>query len=144
MRLLLAAVFIYAGFQKVGHPLLFAEEIRMYRILDIGPPLYITAIILPWIEIFCGVALVTGFFLRGSALVLACLNLVFLIFVSKRTVQVMSEEALGFIKVYFDCGCGFGETFAWKKLLEDAIFLVFSCVLITAPGHRYTLTRSRR
>jgi hypothetical protein len=50
MRLVLAAVFIYAAAQKIGHPLQFADEIRMYRILDIGPPLYIASVVLPWIE----------------------------------------------------------------------------------------------
>jgi uncharacterized membrane protein YphA (DoxX/SURF4 family) len=144
MRLVLAAVFIYAAVQKIGHPLEFADEIRMYRILDIGPPLYIVSIVLPWVELFCGIALVTGIFLRGSALILAAFNIVFLIAVSIRTAQVMSEESIGFMKVYFDCGCGFGETYAWKKLLEDIVFLVFSCVLLAAPAYRFVLQRARR
>ena len=144
MRLVLAAMFIYAALQKIGHPLQFSDEIRMYHILDIGSPLYITAIVLPWIELFCGISLVTGVFIRGSALILAVLNLVFLVFVSIRTVQVMNDEGIGIMKVYFDCGCGFGETYAWKKLLEDTLLCVFSLVLVMAPKHRFTIVRSRR
>ena len=125
MRLILAAVFIYAAVQKIGRPLQFADEIRMYHILDIGPPLYIVSIVLPWIELFCGISLITGCFLRGSALILVVFNVVFLIAVTVRTAQVMNEGSIKFLKVYFDCGCGFGETYAWKKLLEDFIFLVF-------------------
>ena len=144
MRLVLAAVFIYAAVQKIGRPLQFADEIRMYRILDIGPPLYIVSIVLPWIELFCGISLITGLFLRGSALIIVVFNVVFLIAVFVRTAQVMSEENITFLKVFFDCGCGFGETYAWKKLLEDFVFLVFSCVLLIAPVYGYVLQRTRR
>jgi putative oxidoreductase len=144
LRLALAAVFIYAGLQKIGRPLAFADEIRMYHILDIGPLLYIMAITLPWIELLCGLSLVTGIFMRGSALILLALNVVFLVAVSLRTVGIMSEEGIGFTSVYFDCGCGFGTTYAWKKLLEDAAFFLFSVVILFVPEYRFVLTVSRR
>ena len=35
-RLILAGIFIYAGFQKFGKPLMFADEIRMYGVLERG------------------------------------------------------------------------------------------------------------
>ncbi|UCF05785.1 MAG: DoxX family membrane protein [bacterium] len=143
-RLLLAAVFVYAAVQKIGKPLAFADEIRMYHILDIGPPLYIMAIALPWIELLCGVSLVTGIFLRGSALILLALNTVFLVAVSFRTAGVMEMEGIPFMQVFFDCGCGFGETFAWKKLLEDSIFFLLSLALLVAPGYRFILSPARR
>ena len=144
LRLVLAAVFLYAAFQKIGKPLAFADEIRMYRIVDIGPPLYIMAIALPWIEFLCGLSLLTGLFMRGSALVLLGFNAVFLVAVSMRTVGIMSEEGIGFMSVYFDCGCGFGETHAWKKLLEDTAFFLFSLVILVKPEYRYVLCISRR
>jgi putative oxidoreductase len=144
LRLVLAAVFIYAAFQKIGKPLAFADEIRMYRILDIGPPLYIMAITLPWIELLCGISLLTGLFMRGSALVLLVLNAVFLVAVTTRTIVIMGEEGIEFLKVYFDCGCGFGATHAWKKLLEDLIFMIFSVAIILAPRYRFVLNLSRR
>lgn len=143
-RILLAAVFIYAGIQKIGSPLAFADEIRMYKILDLGPPLYIMAIALPWIELACGLALLSGFLLRGSALILLALNAVFLLAVSVRTIAVMGEEGLGFWKVYFDCGCGFGETYAWRKILEDAVFLLLSLAILSAPLHRFKAGFSKK
>jgi putative oxidoreductase len=144
LRLILAAVFIYAAAQKIGKPLAFADEIRMYRILDIGPMLYIMAIALPWIELFCGLSLITGLLVRGSALILFALNAVFLVAVSIRTVAIMGEEGIGFMSVYFDCGCGFGATYAWKKLLEDTLFLIFSLVILLKPDYRFVLKISRR
>lgn len=143
-RLILAAIFIYAAVQKIGRPLAFADEIRMYRILDIGPLLYISAIALPWIELLCGISLVTGFFLRGSAFILLVLNAVFLVAVSFRAAGVMRSEGIPFMQVFFDCGCGFGETFAWKKLLEDSLFFLLSLALILAPAYRFVFSPARR
>lgn len=144
LRLVLAAVFIYAALQKIGKPLAFADEIRMYRILDIGPPLYIVAIMLPWLELLCGLSLLTGILMRGSALTLLAFNAVFLVAVSIRTVGIMGEEGIGFMTVYFDCGCGFGATHAWKKLLENAAFFLFSLVILLKPEYRFVLGISRR
>ena len=143
-RLVLAAVFIYAAGQKIGKPLAFADEIRMYRILDIGPPLYIMAITLPWIELLCGLSLLTGILMRGSALILFLFNAVFLVAVSTRTVGILGSEGIGFMSVYFDCGCGFGATHAWKKLLEDAIFFLLSLAILLKPDYRFVLRISRR
>lgn len=144
LRLVLAAVFIYAALQKIGKPLAFADEIRMYQILDIGPMLYMMAITLPWIELFCGLSLLTGLLMRGSALILFVFNAVFLVAVSIRTAGIMGEEGIGFMSVYFDCGCGFGATHAWKKLLEDSAFLLFSLVILLKPEYRFVLCISRR
>ncbi len=143
-RVVLAAVFIYAAMQKIGRPLAFADEIRMYRIVGIGPPLYIMAITLPWIELLCGLSLLTGVLMRGSALILLAFNAVFIVAVSIRTMGIMGEEGVGFMSVYFDCGCGFGATHAWKKLLEDTIFFLFSLVILLKPDYRFVLRISRR
>jgi len=144
LRLILAAVFIYAALQKIGKPLAFADEIRMYRILDLGPLLYIMAIVLPWIELFCGLSLLTGLLMRGSALILFVFNAVFLVAVSIRTAGIMGDEGIGFMSVYFDCGCGFGATHAWKKLIEDTAFFLFSLVILLEPEYRFVLNISRR
>jgi putative oxidoreductase len=142
-RLFLAAVFIYAAVQKIGKPLAFADEIHSYSVVDYGAPLYTMAVVLPWLELLCGLSLVTGVFVRGSALVLLALNAMFLVVIAKRTVSAV-HGGTPFGKVYFDCGCGFGATYAWKKLFEDAIYFILSMILLFAPGHRFTLSRSRR
>jgi uncharacterized membrane protein YphA (DoxX/SURF4 family) len=143
-RLVLAAVFVYAAAQKIGKPLAFADEIKMYGILDIGPLLYITAVVLPWVELLCGISLVTGIFMRGTALILLVLNGVFLVAVSIRTGAIMKADDIPFMKVYYDCGCGFGATYAWKKLAEDVVFLFFSLMLLLAPAYRFVLIPLRR
>jgi uncharacterized membrane protein YphA (DoxX/SURF4 family) len=142
-RLILAAVFIYAAFQKMGKPLMFASEIEMYGLIKFGPLLYIIAIILPWIELVCGLALLTGLFMRGSALILAVLNLVFIVVIAYRTVGIMSAEGTPLSQVYFDCGCGFGATYAWKKLIENAFLIAFAVAILVSPSYRYVIGRRK-
>jgi putative oxidoreductase len=138
-RLFLAAIFIYAAVQKIGKPLAFADEIRSYSVIDYGPPLYIMAVVLPWLELVCGLSLATGLFVRGSALILLGLSAMFLAVVAKKTAGFV-HDGMPFMKVFFDCGCGFGATFAWKKLLEDAVYLLVAAALLFAPLHRFTLS----
>jgi len=142
-RLVLAAVFIYAAVQKIGRPLAFADEIHTYGVVDYGIPLYLMAVVLPWLELLSGLSLATGLFVRGSALALSCLNAMFIIVITKRTVGYVNDGT-PFMKVYFDCGCGFGAVFAWKKLLEDGLYLIMSAALVAAPLHRFTLFSRRR
>lgn len=143
MRLILAAVFIYAAVHKIGKPLAFAEEIHTYGVVGYGAPLYVMAVVLPWLELLCGLSLVAGVWLRGAALILLGLNGMFLVVIAWRTVgNVRAGTPL--FDVYFDCGCGFGATYAWKKLLEDAAWLVFSAALLSASVHRFTLSIKRR
>jgi putative oxidoreductase len=143
LRVIVAAVFIYAALQKIGRPLMFADEIEMYRVLDHGPLLYLAAIILPWVELLCGFALLTGIFMRGSALILSAMNLVFIIVIAYRTAGIMSSEGTPLREVFFDCGCGFGPTYAWKKLIEDAVLLGFSVLILFSPGYRFVIGKNR-
>lgn len=143
-RLLLAATFIYAALQKLGRPLLFAAEIEMYEALGTGPVLYLAAIVLPWIELFCGIALISGVFMRGAALILAALNILFIVAVSHRSAVIMGAEGIPLREVYFDCGCGFGPTHAWKKLIENSLLVFCSLAILAAPAYRFVVGRRRR
>jgi uncharacterized membrane protein YphA (DoxX/SURF4 family) len=142
-RCVLAAIFIYAATQKITKPLLFADEIQTYGVIGYGVPLYLMAVSLPWLEILCGLSLVTGIYMRGAALVLLGLNAMFIVAVAKKTAGYVGEGT-PFMKVYFDCGCGFGAVFAWKKLLEDAAYAIMSAALLTAPLHRFLISLKRR
>lgn len=143
LRLLLAAVFLYAATQKIGKPLLFADEIRAYGVLDFGAPIYVMAITLPWIEIVLGLSLLTGVALRGSALALAVMNAIFAAAISHRTAGIV-RAGTPLFDVYFDCGCGFGATYAWKKLIENALSIAAAVVILAAPVHRFVVPLKRR
>ena len=76
--LIIAAVFIYAGVLKVLDPVQLAHDIDHYKILPwaVGVGL---AFYLPWLEIFCGLALIFRLFYRGALSILTSLVVVFLV-----------------------------------------------------------------
>jgi putative oxidoreductase len=75
--LIIAAIFIYAGVLKVLDPVQLAHDIDHYKILPwaVGVGL---AFYLPWLEIFCGLALIFRRFYRGALSILTSLVVVFL------------------------------------------------------------------
>jgi len=103
-RYSLAAVFLAACFHKIPNPDSFAKVIYNYKILPaalINP----LAIILPYVELVCGLALLAGFYPRGATLLACLMLLVFIAAISFNLARGMD----------FDCGC-----FAVKKAGESA------------------------
>jgi putative oxidoreductase len=107
----IGGLFVYAGAVKVIDPVEFARDIDNYKMLPwqigIGLALY-----LPWLEIFAGLALVTGVLYRGGVLLLTGLMAVFV-------VATIIARARG---LDISCGC-FGHaskylSFAWHLVLD--------------------------
>ena len=76
--LVAGGIFIYAGALKILDPVGFANDIDNYKIL----PWFISvrlAFYLPWLEIFCGLALIFRFLYRGGLSILAALTSVFIV-----------------------------------------------------------------
>jgi putative oxidoreductase len=75
---IIGAIFIYAGAIKVLDPVQFANDIDNYKILPwtiaVGLAFY-----LPWLEIFCGLALILRRLYLGGLSILTVLVAVFLI-----------------------------------------------------------------
>src|SRR6266404_5305936 len=74
--LIVAGIFIYAGAIKALDPVQFASDIDNYKILP-WPISVALAFYLPWLEIFCGFALIVRLFYRGALSILTVLILVF-------------------------------------------------------------------
>jgi putative oxidoreductase len=74
----IAAIFIYAGVLKALDPVQLAHDIDHYQVLPwaVGVGL---AFYLPWLEIFCGLALIFRLFYRGALSILTALVVVFLV-----------------------------------------------------------------
>jgi putative oxidoreductase len=91
---IIAAIFIYAGVLKAIDPVQLAHDIDHYKILpwSIGVGL---AFYLPWLEIFCGLALISRLFYRGALAILTALVVVFLI-------ATIAAKARG---LDITCGC---------------------------------------
>jgi putative oxidoreductase len=78
LDLIVAAIFIYAGAIKVLDPVQFATDIDNYKILpwtiSVGLAFY-----LPWLEMFCGLALILRRLYLGGLSMLTGLVAVFLV-----------------------------------------------------------------
>ena len=76
-RLILAGIFIYASLDKIAHPAAFAKDVYNYQILP-DALINLTALVLPWLELFLGLCLLAGIWLPGAVLTVNGLMVVFL------------------------------------------------------------------
>lgn len=81
LRVLLAGVFIYAGAVKLPDIQKFFGDILNYDLVSWDVSI-VTAFLLPWLEIFAGLALITGVFYLGGVAICGILSSVFLTAIS--------------------------------------------------------------
>jgi len=116
-RLVVGGMFIWAGVSKIIDPLEFAQNIANYRVFPQGISFFL-ALVLPWIEVICGVSLILGIFRYASALLLSGLLAVFLVLITVTIIRGID----------IDCGC-FGDLSGkvdYKLILMDSVLLFFS------------------
>src|SRR5215471_13189295 len=80
-RWALGIVFIYMGLIKALEPVAFLKLVHQYELVHTPFLLNFIAATLPWFEVFCGVLLLTGIAVRGSALLLLLMLVPFTIIV---------------------------------------------------------------
>jgi hypothetical protein len=116
------------------HPEAFLKLVRQYEL--VGDPFLLNTIAacLPWFEVFCGLLLVAGVAVRGTALMLVLMLVPFTLVVVKRALAIAAAQGVAFWTVKFDCGCGAGEVLIWKKVLENSLFVLLSCWLLSGRG----------
>jgi uncharacterized membrane protein YphA (DoxX/SURF4 family) len=77
LHLAFGGVFVYAGVMKAWNPRVFLDDVRSFALLP-DPYAALVAMFLPWLEIFAGLAVITGVMRKGGLLVLNGSLLVFL------------------------------------------------------------------
>ncbi len=122
-QIIVGGVFVYAGLVKALEPLDFAQNIRNYRLT--GQTLsFLTALVLPWLEIFAGLLLASGFMKHAAALLIGLMLIVFI--------------GLTFITIIrgldVDCGCfgALSRKAGWPLILEDAVMLFMTAQVFFA------------
>ena len=136
-RWLLGALFIYMGMNKALHPVEFLKLVREYDLVQTPLVLNSIAASLPWFEVFCGLLLVAGVAVRGSALLLLMMLLPFTFVVLHRALAMQAALDIPFCAVKFDCGCGTGEILICRKLVENAVLIFLSVWLLMGRGRRF-------
>ena len=145
----LGAVFIYMGLNKaLPHPEAFLKLVRQYHMVDTPVLLNSIAAALPWFEVYCGVLLLAGVAVRGTAINLIAMLVPFTLLVLKQALALAAASGIPFCAVKFDCGCGAGEVYICHKLVENSALLLLAAWLLTGRGRqlclRYSLLRAER
>jgi uncharacterized membrane protein YphA (DoxX/SURF4 family) len=98
--------------------------------------------VLPWFEVFCGVLLLTGIAVRGSALVLLAMLIPFTFIVLKRALAIASAEGILFCAVKFNCGCGGGDVYICQKLIENTGLMLLALLPLAGLGKKWAVRYS--
>lgn len=127
-RLVVGVVYVYASIDKIIHPEAFAKIVSNYHILP-GSLINIFALFLPWVEMFCGIALIIGARVLGASTILAGLTAVFIVAVGINVLR----------GVNIACGCfstsSKARTLGLTLLIQDAVLLLLALhVLVRGPG----------
>jgi putative oxidoreductase len=94
VQLALGAIFVAAALPKITDPPSFAHMIYNYRLLPAGL-INISALVMPWVELLCGLALILGVWRKAALSIIGTMLVVFIIAIS---INLARENAI-------DCGC---------------------------------------
>ena len=130
LRIFLGGVFVWAGWAKIDDPQGFAAIVGNYQLLP-GPLVNPLAVLLPWIEVICGVLLIAGAWVDGSLLIVNVLMVVFM-------AALVSTWIRG---IDVDCGCfsvattGNGADYM-ADILRDTVLLAIGLWLAFGQAKR--------
>ncbi len=115
LRVICGAILIYASQDKLGDPAKFSKVVENYHVLPLTL-IPLAAVVIPWLEFFTGVCLMTGFRTRSSALLFCALMAVY-----------SFSLGLNLLKgVEMNCGCfsmDSTEKITGWTVLRDLVFL---------------------
>jgi putative oxidoreductase len=132
VQIALGAIFVVAALPKVFDPPSFAHMIYNYRLVP-GAAVNAFALVMPWVELLAGLALILGVWPREAA---ALAGLLLLVFIAAIGFNLVRGHAV-------DCGC-FDVHSAGKSreellnemrwvLIRDAAMLLLVAQVLLAP-----------
>jgi putative oxidoreductase len=136
LRLVIGGVFIYASVYKIAGPSEFAKSIYNYRMLP-EATINLMAIIMPWLELLCGILIIIGPLMRGSALLIGLMLAVFIIAIGTALARGL-DISCGCFKV----GEAGGRLVGLKTLIEDILMLVAVGLILAFGGPSFRLGRA--
>jgi hypothetical protein len=138
VQIALGAIFVVAALPKIADPPSFAHMIYNYRLVP-GAAINALALIMPWVELLVGLALILGVWPRESA---ALAGLLLLVFIGAIAINLARGRAV-------DCGCfdvhAAGRSreelltdMRWVLLRDTAMLLLVAQVLAGSRRTRET------
>ncbi len=137
-RWILGFTFIYASAYKIVSPADFAKIVYGYGLFPAGL-ISLIAIIIPFLELVGGLALLLGYYPRSAAVIINGLLLAFIVVLSINLVR--GHE--------FDCGCFSAGQSGYASspkvtLLRDIIYFILGLQVILFGGIRRMSIKSLR
>jgi hypothetical protein len=140
VQIALGAIFVVAALPKVADPPSFAHMIYNYRLVP-GAMINALALVMPWVEILVGLALILGVWPREAA---SLAGLLLLVFIAAIAVNLARGRAV-------DCGCfdvhAAGKSreelladMRWVIIRDAAILLMVGQILVASRRDRQTLS----
>lgn len=129
LRLGMGCLFIYAGILKARNPSQFLADIGGFCLLPYTASVAL-AIYLPWLEIFCGLSLITRKFYGGALIILSTALSIFIIAICSAWIRGFDA----FQELGISCGC-FGDrneptNYLWLVFRDFAIWAVLFVLLV--------------
>jgi len=94
VQIALGAIFVIAAWPKIADPPSFAHMIYNYRLVP-SSLINISSLVMPWVEMLAGLALILGVWKTAARNVIITLLAVFIVAIS---INLMRDNAI-------DCGC---------------------------------------
>jgi putative oxidoreductase len=136
VQIALGLIFVIAALPKITDPPSFAHMIYNYRIVP-GVLINLSALIMPWLELLCGLALILGIF-RGAARDLIALLLV--VFIIAISINLARGNAI-------DCGCfnvaDAGKTYE-QRITDMKIDIIRDLGMLLLVAQLWWAERARR
>ncbi len=121
-RLIVGGVFIFAAVTKIPQAGALARSMEQFHLVP-QPLVLPFSYFLPWLEFFCGVALIVGVWIPAAAL---WANILLIVFTSAIAANLVRG-------IETDCGC-FGETKiaggSWGTLIKNLILLPMGFIIM--------------
>lgn len=135
LRWVLGALLVWASLSKIASPVEFHGDLMAYKLPLPDVLLRFTAMVLPWLELLCGVLMIAGTARRAAVLWAMVLFAVFVLATGQAWARGL-EISCGCFKLDF-LGVG-----ALVKFLESVQFAFFRALLLLA-GAIYVLRGPR-
>jgi putative oxidoreductase len=136
VRLAIGAIFIYASLDKIAAPAQFARIVYNYHLVP-GELINLLAIIMPWVELICGISVILGIYKEGGILIIGFLLCVFAVSIGINLVRGVDLE----------CGCftvsSRAKSNALELLLRDIGYMILIAYLMINRSQRFDIVKTK-